>query len=418
MGKPNTLKNSTSGSQINPRTPKRKRHKNIQGGVTIENRFDALQNLDNDEFDSEYSSDSDEAGIPQQTGTRKERKVKIPPIIITQAETKEQGNFLQLVRSLAKDKDCKIFYKNKQYKVHCTSLSSFNSLLAGLQETKSTYETLGKDLSFYTHEFAHEKSKRIVLKGLPILDVAEIKSEICDNDVICESVILLAKKDLVNNTRPIYLVTLDKSVDLQDVRAIKFLHSVKVNWDKYKNRNKTTQCHRCQRFGHGSIKCFAAPRCLHCGEDHLTKVCIKKGLVTKCCNCGKEHRANSRECEMYAKRVNAITSKRPPKPIPKKRPDVPPPTPRDFPTPIWSIEDKDACRETTPAWVNTRYNHTDNEMAKDFEELASTMKNIGELIDVKKMLSMFKTLESKLRLCVNEREKFATFFSFLANYGP
>ena len=192
--------------------------------------------------------------------------------------------------------------------MHCNSENSYNTLFSGLQQMKDTYVSQNLELNFYTHELAHEKCKRIIAKGLPLVDTEYIKRELSEKGFKCESVIVLAKKDLPRNTMPVYLITFDKNTNLKDVRAIKYVYNVKETWERYKNRNKTTQCHRCQLFGHESSKCFSTPRCLHCGRKHLTKECPNKENNPICANCKKDHRANSKDCEIYNKRVSIITS--------------------------------------------------------------------------------------------------------------
>ncbi|KAJ8909306.1 hypothetical protein NQ315_004678 [Exocentrus adspersus] len=38
---------------------------------------------------------------------------------------------------------------------------------------------------------------------------------------------------------------------------------------------KQSQCHRCQKFGHGQSRCTAQPKCVKCGADHETGRCEK-----------------------------------------------------------------------------------------------------------------------------------------------
>ncbi|GFW46413.1 probable RNA-directed DNA polymerase from transposon X-element [Trichonephila clavipes] len=70
------------------------------------------------------------------------------------------------------------------------------------------------------------------------------------------------------------------------------------------NGKGVTQCYTCQNFHHNSDNCFLQPRCLKCGEEHLTKDCpIKQRLGTKfCINCQVYgHMANWHGCPCFPK---------------------------------------------------------------------------------------------------------------------
>ena len=59
------------------------------------------------------------------------------------------------------------------------------------------------------------------------------------------------------------------------------------------------RCFKCQRFGHVAAICRGKPRCGKCGgEDHEYCQC-KEGTSIKCCNCGGEHSAAYKGCEVH-----------------------------------------------------------------------------------------------------------------------
>ena len=88
--------------------------------------------------------------------------------------------------------------------------------------------------------------------------------------------------------------------------------SVKVETEKA--FTNSTQCYRCQGFGHNPKTCKNKAKCRLCGENHHTygHKCNKcdsttecEHLQVKCSNCGGNHKANDRSCEV----VRAIRSK-------------------------------------------------------------------------------------------------------------
>ncbi|KAJ8917087.1 hypothetical protein NQ315_013006 [Exocentrus adspersus] len=63
-----------------------------------------------------------------------------------------------------------------------------------------------------------------------------------------------------------------------------------------------TQCHRCQKFGHGQSRCTAQPKCVKYGADHETGRCEKpREEPARCANCSGPHPARYRGCPKYPK---------------------------------------------------------------------------------------------------------------------
>ncbi|XP_039430824.1 uncharacterized protein LOC120413916 [Culex pipiens pallens] len=152
-------------------------------------------------------------------------------------------------------------------------------------------------------------------------------------------------------THVLYLLYFDRgAVKIQDLRRNKTLDGFWVTWRFYsKNPADTAQCHRCQRFGHGSRHCNLPPKCVKCGEEHFTERCTlprktslgdndntqKHKSLVKCANCQGNHTANYRGCaarknyieEQEKKKQKSAASKQPLQstratPVPK--PTVPP----------------------------------------------------------------------------------------------
>ncbi|GFX21897.1 uncharacterized protein TNCV_2311751 [Trichonephila clavipes] len=76
-----------------------------------------------------------------------------------------------------------------------------------------------------------------------------------------------------------------------------------ITVDGYNGRG-VTQCFSCNNFHHNADNCYLKPRCLKCGEEHLTKDCpIKQRLETKfCINCQVYgHMANWYGCPCFPK---------------------------------------------------------------------------------------------------------------------
>ncbi|GFT23776.1 retrovirus-related Pol polyprotein from transposon 412 [Trichonephila clavipes] len=84
---------------------------------------------------------------------------------------------------------------------------------------------------------------------------------------------------------------------------VQTLAHLNITVDGYNGRG-VTQCFSCNNFHHNADNCYLKPRCLKCGEEHLTKDCpIKQRLETKfCINCQVYgHMANWYGCPCFPK---------------------------------------------------------------------------------------------------------------------
>lgn len=81
---------------------------------------------------------------------------------------------------------------------------------------------------------------------------------------------------------------------------------VRVGYMSYQVREyipPPLRCFKCQKYGHIAAVCRGKARCGKCGgEDHEYGKC-KQGVKVKCCNCGGEHSAAYKGCEMHKRAV-------------------------------------------------------------------------------------------------------------------
>ncbi|GFU59799.1 nucleic-acid-binding protein from transposon X-element [Trichonephila clavipes] len=164
---------------------------------------------------------------------------------------------------------------------------------------------------FYTIKSKAERPIKVVIKGLPRnTNQEEIKQDL---------EILGFTPDRVNqligrkNKRPlpIFLITLPRNLDNLKIFDLKTINYLSIRVEGY-DGGGVTQCYTCNNFNHSSENCHLKPRCLKCGENHLTRDCpIKQKLETPyCINCNiYGHMANYRGCPSFPK---------PPKKEPRK----------------------------------------------------------------------------------------------------
>ncbi|GFW12017.1 nucleic-acid-binding protein from transposon X-element [Trichonephila clavipes] len=135
---------------------------------------------------------------------------------------------------------------------------------------KHTLRSLG--YKFYVITPKNERPIKIVIKGFPkTADPENIKTDLeaegFEPDKVTQLIGRRTKQKL-----PIFLVTLPRSIENLKIFDLKTLAHLNITVDGY-NGKGVTQCYTCQNFHHNSDNCFLNPRCLKCGEEHLTKDC-------------------------------------------------------------------------------------------------------------------------------------------------
>lgn len=165
-------------------------------------------------------------------------------------------------------------------------------------------------VEYFTYMPSEDVPVKIILSGLPLFELVELKAELKHYDVQPAEVKVFSvrKNSLEDNV--LYLLEFRKGqVKLQDLRKVKALFNTIVSWRYFvKNKQDVVQCHRCQRYGHGKSSCNMLPLCVKCGDRHETIQCklpVKAKLQdkdksdrsqVKCANCSGNHTANFRGC--------------------------------------------------------------------------------------------------------------------------
>ncbi|GFS98684.1 nucleic-acid-binding protein from transposon X-element [Trichonephila clavipes] len=139
---------------------------------------------------------------------------------------------------------------------------------------------------FYVITPKNERPINIVIKGYPKkADPEDIKKDLENEGFEPERVTQLIGRR-TKQKLPIFQVTLPRTIENLKIFELKTLAHLNITVDGYNGRG-VTQCFSCNNFHHNADNCFLKPRCLKCGEEHLTKDCpIKQRLETKfCINC-------------------------------------------------------------------------------------------------------------------------------------
>ncbi|GFX94478.1 RNA-directed DNA polymerase from mobile element jockey [Trichonephila clavipes] len=144
----------------------------------------------------------------------------------------------------------------------------------------------------------------VVLKGLPRnFKVEEIQADLEELGFTPEKKVnqLIGRRS--KQPIPVFLVTLPRSIENLKIFHLKTLSYLSIRVEGY-NGKGVTQCYTCNHFHHNSENCHLNPRCLKCGEGHITRECpITERLETAyCINCEMYgHMANWRGCPCFPK---------------------------------------------------------------------------------------------------------------------
>ncbi|GFW29507.1 probable RNA-directed DNA polymerase from transposon X-element [Trichonephila clavipes] len=145
---------------------------------------------------------------------------------------------------------------------------------------------IGLGYKFYVITPKNERPIKVVIKGYPkTADPDHIKSDLEKEGFLPDRVTQLIGRR-TKQKLPVFQVTLPRSMENLKIFDLKTLAHLNITVDGY-NGKGITQCFSCNNFHHSAENCFLKPRCLKCGEEHLTKDCpIKQRLETKyCINC-------------------------------------------------------------------------------------------------------------------------------------
>jgi len=199
-----------------------------------------------------------------------------------------------------------------------------------------------------------------------------------------------------------FLITMDNKINTKDLYKIKELDHVKITWQKFNKKSNITQCHRCQKFGHGSTNCNRAPRCVKCIWQHLTKDCTitKDGTSTvQCTNCHGQHTANYSQCPEFLRYVETLNKNNNVAPIK--------PISNQSAIPIHSqkiVESGTQSHNQTRLYSNVLKDQTKNDYT-DFQTLLNEIHELNKICNISALISLVREIRQKMTDCKTPLEK-------------
>jgi hypothetical protein len=158
-----------------------------------------------------------------------------------------------------------------------------------------------KGVSFHTFSLPEDRQVLLLIKNVGRqLPESVVREELEALGICAQGVMQLrsGRRDLAaSKDRPLtphFIVSVARGLGVQKVRSLSELCGLRVSVETYVEPKGPGQCKRCQRFGHTQQNCGYAPRCVACGETHLSGECTTPKQPLKCCSCGGNHTANYR----------------------------------------------------------------------------------------------------------------------------
>ncbi|GFU68942.1 nucleic-acid-binding protein from transposon X-element [Trichonephila clavipes] len=184
-------------------------------------------------------------------------------------------------------------------KIRSRLTGEFLKLYTDSAEERRTVVQLLKRLKFqfYTMKSKAERPIKVVIKGLPRNTNPEELLGYTPERVNQ----LIGRK--TKRPLPIFLITLHRNLDNLKIFDLKTLSYLSIRVEGYDGKG-VTQCYTCNNFNHSSENCHLNPKCLKCGENHITRDCpIKQKLETPyCINCQiYGHMTNYKGCPSFPK---------------------------------------------------------------------------------------------------------------------
>lgn len=373
-----------TNTQICPETPRY--------NIPTENRFGLLTTPDLPIPEPSTTSKNDNSPNQQSTVP-----IRLPPIIVT-SKILDFAKFNREIRNLVADRYT-IRYLNKSINIYAETKQDFYNIQKELKKDNVEY-----------HSFTpkDEREQKFIVKAAPTTDPDLIKTIAENNNLPINNCIQL-KSRKTGQPSTSFLIHAPKKTPLQDFKQIQAIDNIRVRWEHYARAAGPSQCHRCQRFGHGSTNCNYPPRCVKCINSHLTKDCtlIKTPTsIAQCCNCLGPHTANYQGCPARAAAV-AATSRKSPSTQPRTTPSSARHQVTSDHKPL--IQTPTTTTRTVGGSLSYRdalvQNDQNSDNYTDFQTLVHELSELNSICNIKNLINTVRQLKHKLANCKTNMDK-------------
>ncbi|XP_073814558.1 uncharacterized protein [Musca autumnalis] len=349
------------------------------------NYFAPLQTINDDDIESEE--------MPSAT------KTHIPLITILKCKIEEVHELCKI----CKINDYSIRKMTIGLKFFCNHKKDFEEMCKILE---NKYE-------FFTYATKEEKPYKALLFGLETQDPMSVKTKLINMGLQCTDVKIVHQKSRYGSFI-IYVVYFKrKTITMRELRHnySKF-DKIQISWDfQSVRKNRITQCHNCQMFGHGQSRCNVKTFCANCAGNHKTSEC--KENTVKCANCTGSHKSTDVNCPSKMQYLE-IKERNRPKNIKQRKVDRNFTTHnnKNFPNSL-----NQGMAQQPSAWVQQRnYNNQLNYDNTNSPNFNNTATNAEELFSVQEIQQITLELINKRRNCKSKLDQFEVITSIASKF--
>lgn len=353
-------------------------------------------------------------------------KLKRPPPIVLHSKVDHHKNLCSKI-----DSDIKKGYHIKYSKNHT------NIYIHNHDEYAQYIDKVDKDgVDFHTYSTRDEKHHAFVIRGLDkSVETEDVKASL--TDTLHEKLVAVYK---MKNTNGLFLIITQSGLKVQYLNnSCRYVCHTRIFWERQQSSKKRiTQCRRCQQWGHATANCHAKEKCVKCAENHWSRECTRVNkddpnttIFIKCANCGGPHLAMSTECPTYLRRLESIerqremeTNSHRNKPV--RAQFIPAPIPEN----AWQRNKIGRNQDVVPPNMLRKSEQTSRNISQrsngemrdlgdnNFTLLVSEFNELNSLIDLNHMISLVRKLNTSLKTCKNDLEKFIAVNNFCKlNFG-
>lgn len=179
---------------------------------------------------SSEDEDDEQTPMDQTTNQPSNNKTRRSPIVINSEaiNAKDKNSIIKMIREDFKGATIKYSMKT------ITTISATREDFARLKNT-----LIQEEIKFHTYLSQNEKERKYVLKGLPLLELQDIKDDLISQGLDPQKIVPMKTKNETTEY-PMYFVALKPNENMKCIKKIKYICSVKVGWERYKNKRRVT----------------------------------------------------------------------------------------------------------------------------------------------------------------------------------
>ncbi|KAL4091823.1 hypothetical protein QTP88_026445 [Uroleucon formosanum] len=157
---------------------------------------------------------------------------------------------------------------------------------------------------FHTHLPKPLKPFSVLIRHLyPSTPVEDIQAYITDKGYAVIQVTNILHR-INKNALPLFRIDLKPATNNSDILNLDSLLHTKIKIELPKKISDPPQCKSGQAYFHTSNFCYHNPRCVKCGDNHISSECSKPPITpAKCALCSGPHTASYKGCPVYINNI-------------------------------------------------------------------------------------------------------------------